>query len=40
VDKIYTYGMDDIKTLAAVKASVLGDKEASALMKCVLQQEE
>ena len=40
IDKIYDNGLNDIKSIKAIKDFILNNKEATALMRCVLQQQE
>ena len=37
VDKIYSHGMDDIKSIISLKNAILNDLEARNLMECILQ---
>lgn len=38
IDKLYSFGMDDLKPVTAVKTQILNDKEARKLMECILQE--
>ena len=40
VTKIYNGGLNDIKTIKTIHDFIMNDKEASALMKCVLQKQD
>jgi len=36
IEKIYDNGQNDIKSIKAIKEFILNDKDANALMRCVL----
>ena len=39
IDKMYDNGQNDIKPIKAIKEFILNDRDANALMSCVLQQD-